>query len=179
MGKRIRLIVAAFLFVGWLGWLGATALTKSHAPVVSRVQAANATVAVVAELTNGEDGRAVHLIRQVPQLGPQPVALNEKADRPAIMVKVVETLKGGPAPDTQIGVANLPDCVGYTGPGRYLLLLNKDPASHFEANREAYMIVGRQHPSNAELSDIGPPTIYPYSDKTAEDIQKQVKKLLP
>ena len=36
MSKRVRLIIAATLFIGWLGGLSITALTKSRAPTVSR-----------------------------------------------------------------------------------------------------------------------------------------------
>ena len=179
MSKRIRLIVAAVLFVGWLGWLGATALTKSHAPIISRAQAAGATVVVVADLTTGEDGRVVHLIRQVPQQGAFPLALSEKADRPALVVKVLQSLKDGPAPEAQIGVANLPDCVGYAGPGRYLLLLNKDAASHFEGNRDAYLLAERPRLPGTDPSAVGLPVIYPWSDKTEADLLDQVKKLFP
>ncbi len=124
MTPRVRLLIAAALFVGWLGWLGFTALTKSRAPVVSRAQAAGASVPVVAELTTGEDGRAVFMVRQPPH--PMVTELKEKGDRPAIILKVAEQLTPtGPEAGAEIGVTNLPSCTGYTGPGKYLLLLNK------------------------------------------------------
>lgn len=176
-GARLRLAVAAALFVGWLGWLGYTALTKSQAPVVSRAQAAAATVAVVAELTTGEDGRGVMLLRRGPG-GPEVVELKEKADRPAVTAKVVEPLTGGPEAGSRIGVSNLPSCAGYSGPGTYLLLLNADPGAIVE-NVPAYAVVGQQRSPGADLADVGPPRIYPWTAATADDLRKQVQKLFP
>ena len=49
MSRRLRLIVAATLFVGWLAYLGYAALTKNHGPVISRAQAAACKYAVVAD----------------------------------------------------------------------------------------------------------------------------------
>ncbi len=95
--RRLRLAAAALLLVGWLGWLGYTAWAKYHGPVVSRSQAAAATLAVVARVPGG-DGAQV--------------------------VEVTEVLSGA-KPDAPLAVVNLADSVGYDGPGEYLLLLVK------------------------------------------------------
>jgi hypothetical protein len=60
---KVLLVVSAALFVGWIAWLSYTALTKSRAPIVSRAQAAAATVPVRAKLTTGVQDRAVKLKR--------------------------------------------------------------------------------------------------------------------
>ena len=151
MTPRVRLLVAAALFVGWLGWLGFTAVTKSRAPVVSRAQAAGADAVVVADLTAGEDGA------------------------PAAVATVIESLReGGPAAGS-IVVANLPKASGYSGPGKYLLLLNKDAPD----GPPLYRLTGQQRSPGADMADVGPPRIYPWTDKTADDMRKQVKKLFP
>jgi hypothetical protein len=68
---KIRLIATAALFVGWLAWLGYTALAKNRGPVVSHVQAAAAAHVVVGEVKRGAD------------------------DKPDPEVIVVESLKAG------------------------------------------------------------------------------------
>lgn len=170
------LLVTAVLFVGWMSWLGYTALTKSQAPVVSRAQAAGATTAVVAELAPGEDGRALMMLRQTDRV--EVVELKEKADRPAVAAKVAEALKGGPEKGARIAVIGLPDCTGYTGPGTYLLLLTEDKNAIVE-NKPAYRLVGAQRSPGADFGEIGAPRVYPWTDKTSADLRKQVEKLLP
>lgn len=101
MTPRVRLIVAAALFLGWLTWLSVTALTKSRAPVVSHAQAAVADVAVVADLTAGEGGA------------------------PAADATVTESLSAGGPAAGPIEVAELTKAQGFAGPGKYLLLLSK------------------------------------------------------
>lgn len=96
-GRKLRLAVAAALLVGWFGWLGYTAWAKYRGPVVSRSQAAAATLAVVARVPGGD--------------GPQ-------------VVDVTEVLSGA-KPDSPLTVLGLSDAVGYDGPGEYLLLLAK------------------------------------------------------
>src|SRR5437763_15878395 len=105
MNKKVRLALAVTLFLGWLGWLGYAALSKNRGPVVSHAQAAGATMAVIADLTDGANGK------------------------PSQFVTVVEPLmQGSPASGRQF-VSNLPEAQGYAGPGRYLLLLNPDPVA--------------------------------------------------
>ncbi len=101
-GRKLRLAAAAALFLGWLGWLGYTALSKNRGPVVSRAQAAAATLAVVAV---------------VPDDVTQPVA--------------VEQVLTGARPDGPLVVTNLADAAGLAGPGKYLLLLGKGRGDTF------------------------------------------------
>ncbi|HEY1191267.1 MAG TPA: hypothetical protein VGE74_26775 [Gemmata sp.] len=174
---RALLLVAAALFVGWMSWLGYTALTKSPAPIVSHAQAAGATVPVVAELTTGEDGRALMMLRRNP-FGPEVRELKEKAERPAVVVKVVEALKGGPKAGDSIAVSNLPSSAGYAGPGTYLLLLNADKDALVE-NAPVYVLAGAQQPAGADSGEAGALRLYPWTDRTAPDLRKQVLKLFP
>jgi hypothetical protein len=102
-GRKLRLAAAAALFVGWLGWLGYTALSKNRGPVVSRAQAAAATLAVVAHVPGVEGQQAV----------------------------VVEQVLSGARPDGPVVVTNLADAAGFAGPGLYLLLLGKGRGDTF------------------------------------------------
>lgn len=172
---RIRLFVAAALFIGWLGWLTVTALTKSHAPTVSHAQAAAATIPVRAELTNGVADKESFLRTPGPPVGETNRVLKEQADKPRYVVKVVEQLHaGGPAAGTEIGVPNLPACAGYAGPGEYLLLLNREDGATIDG-KPAYTLVGQQRsPGSPDLESTSP-RIYPWSP----DVAKQVKRLYP
>jgi hypothetical protein len=100
---KVRLAAAAALLAAWLGWLGYTAASKYRGPVVSKAQAAAATLAVVADVPAGE--------------GP-------------LVVEVREVLHGD-RPDGPVTVANLADAAGYDGPGEYLLLLTKTRGESF------------------------------------------------
>lgn len=102
-GAKLRLAVAAALLVGWLGWLGYTALTKNRGPVVSRAQAAAATLAVVAAVPGGDGPHTVEVKNEL---------LGKKPDGPLV-------------------VTNLADSAGYTGAGEYLLLLARGRGDAF------------------------------------------------
>ena len=94
MSPRWRFVLAAAAFLGWLGYLGYAAVTKSRAPAVSHIQSAAADAAVVAELGDG----------------------------PPATVAVVERL-WGQGPEGSVDVLNLANARGYAGPGKYLLYL--------------------------------------------------------
>jgi hypothetical protein len=175
---RVLLIVSGVLLVGWLSWLGYTALTKSRAPIVSRAQAAAATVPVRALLTTGvQDQPSYHV--HMERAGKVTTVFKAQADRPALVVEVVEKLHpDGPEPGTKIGVRNLPECGGYTGPGEYLLLLVKDDDATLD-DHPAYKLIGQQRSPGSELADVGQPMIYPWTDKTGDDLRQQVKRLFP
>lgn len=138
--KRIRLIVAAILFIAWLSYLGYAALTKDRGAVISRAQAAAARYYVVAEVIGGPDGK------------------------PEKQVKVLESLSNdGPAKESKIEVENLPRASGFTGTGQYLLLLTEAP----------FNVVGQQRSPGNDLSGVGPPLIYRWSD----DVRKQYETM--
>lgn len=154
---RIRLIVAAALFLGWLGWLGYTTLAKNHGPVVSKAQAAGATNPVVAEVT-AVGGK------------PQPE------------VKVIEPLKkdAGPKPGTAVLVANINEVHGFDGEGTYLLLLGTQPNARAipvdGKELQPYLVVGQQgSPGYESLAGSGPPMIYRWTPQ----VEGQARKLFP
>jgi hypothetical protein len=154
MSPRWRLIVAAGLLVGWLGVLSYTALTKSHAPIVSHAQAAAARQAVVALVTADAEGK------------PQP------------RVKVLESLlDGSPAADTELYVPNLPEARGFRGSGAYLLLLTENPLlRRFTIDGidlPALTLVGPQRSPGHDLAGLGPPLIYQWND----EVRKQFDNL--
>jgi hypothetical protein len=156
--KRLRLIVALVLFVGWMAYLGYAALTKSRGPFVSHIQAAAASYAIVAEVDADKDGK------------------------PTTRVKVVEVLPsavsaGGPAAGTECEVLNLQEVRGFEGRGQYLLLLVPDtfairnPADPHDIPR--YYVVGQQRSPGNDLTGVGKPAIYRWND----DVRKQYEKL--
>jgi hypothetical protein len=171
--------VSAVLLLGWLSWLGYTALTKSRAPIVSHAQAAGATVPVLARVTTGtKDMHAKH----ERHLSNAPVVVTplQGADgKPGFIVTVVEQLTpNGPEAGQQIGVTNLRDCAGFTGDGDYLLLLARDGENTIDKH-PSYYLVGQQRSPGSDLMDVGPPMIYRWDDKTGPDLRQQVKRLFP
>ena len=179
VGGKVALAVTAALFIGWLGWLSYTALTKSRAPVVSRAQAAAATVPVRVTLSAGsKDLKAMH--ERIGPGGAQVInPLQGDENKPAFVAEVVEKLHpNGPEAGTKIGVWNLPASAGYTGPGEYLLLLNRDGTATIDGH-PAYTLVGQQRSPGADLYDVGPPVVYPWTPQTDGDLRKQVARLFP
>jgi hypothetical protein len=153
---KIRLIATAALFVGWLAWLGYTALAKNRGPVVSHVQAAAAVHVIVGDVKRGAD------------------------DKPEPEVTVVESLKAGsPAAGTSIFVVNLADAKGFDGPGQYLLLLGENPLPRSipidGKELPMHSLVGMQRSPGYELSGTGSPTIY----RMSNEVRAQTKKLVP
>ena len=156
MNPRWRLILAAVLFLGWMGWLGYTALTKSHGPMVSHAQAAAATHPVVAKVMVGAD------------------------NKPTDKATVVEALSGnGPATGTEITVVNLSGATGFEGEGDYLLLLVPTPVWRGQPNPApalpTFEIVGQQRSPGNDLTGVGKPLIYRWN----EDVRRQYEKLHP
>lgn len=154
MPPRVRLVLAAVLFLGWMTWLGYAALVKSRGPVISTAQAAATAFPVVAELSAGPDGK------------------------PVAAVKVVESLKQGwPAVGTELHVVNLAEAHGFDGPGQYLLLLAAEPgglpAAKDAGGRSSVVVVGHQRSPGYDLAGTGKPTIYPWT----HDVKVQAAKL--
>jgi hypothetical protein len=150
--KRVRLIVAATLFIGWLGYLGYAALTKNRGPVISHAQAAVATHPVVAEVEAGPDGAPSGKARVVEALGDK-----------------------GPSAETEIFVTNLPAAQGFDGPGDYLLLLVPDTRGRFgrDDGPPAFAVVGQQRSPGNDLYGVGKPLVYRWTD----GVRKQFEKL--
>jgi hypothetical protein len=146
--RRIFLAVSGALLIGWFAWLSYTALTKSHEPILPRVQAAAARVAVRATVDADDKGA------------------------PLREVTVVEALlAGGPGPNEKIIVMNLPTARGFGGKGDYLLFLDPDPQILMPDGRPIYHVLGARGTIGA---DTDPPTIYAW----VPDVAAQAKRLL-
>lgn len=144
-GAKVRLLLAAAAFLGWLGYLGYAALSKSRGPVVSRVQAAAAQLAVRASIDGGAD--------------------------PAGPATVLESLtKDGPPVGTQLDVVNLngADVSGWAGTGEYLLFLER------LGTTDKYRVVGQQRSPGYDLGGVGKATIYRWSSDVEAQAKKLV-----
>jgi hypothetical protein len=143
---RIRLIVAALLLAGWLGFLGYLALGHAKAVVVSRSQLLVASHIVKAE-----------------------VDPHSKEPRD---VKVLESfgnqhLPAGPIVVENIGEARLPGGKEPAGAGVFLLLLERTALHQFR-------VVGAAGSSVAEPSRLF--LIYPWSDEVERQVREQLSK---
>ena len=80
-GARIRLIVAAALFLGWMVWLALAVADKGSVDPVSRAQLTEATILVTAEVTSvdGKPASKVKVLKRLSATGPA-----EGADDPVI-----------------------------------------------------------------------------------------------
>lgn len=150
--KRVRLVIALLLFVGWISYLGYAALTKSRSPIVSHAQVAATSVAIVAEVVISQE------------------------DKPSIHVKVIQSLTpSGPPPGTEVTVLNLPNTRGFDGPGEYLLLLQPEFSFMHDAHElPPYSVVSQQRSPGNDPSGVGKPAIYRWND----DVRKQAELLL-
>ncbi len=139
---RIQLIVAAALFAGWVSWLGYTVSQKGRTAVLSRAQLTAATHLLVADVTLTPEGL------------------------PSTTVKVVQVLRGGGTPGSDVEVLNLPSTLPpgekeFPGSGTYLLAVVGDGKS--------YTLAGL--PSSpgydaAAYGTKGRPPVYPWTDDT-------------
>jgi hypothetical protein len=158
---RVRLVVAAALFFGWLCWLGYLAWFKTTPVVVSHSQVMASSRIVVGE---------VHL----------------DADSGALRkdVTVVEDLRPvGPPLAGTITVTNL-DKAEIAGGGRfrdgqkYLLLLSHEPTAEpnvFELTRPPGRVY-RPPPPNERRVELGRPWAYSWDN---EDVRRQFEALVP
>lgn len=147
---RVRLIAAAVLFAGWLGWLGAAVYQARYAPkppvVVSRAQLTAATHLVVADVAAGEEGL------------------------PGAGVKVVQVLRGdGLQAGSAVEVMNLPTAkppgpAPFPGPGTYLLPLVGDG--------KTFRVAGLPRSPGYEATTEERPPIYPWDDDTRAQLRR-------
>ena len=142
MNPRVRLILAAAAFLGWLGYLGYAAATKSRAPIVSHIQAAAAKAAVVADVTAGPEGR--------PSAG-----------------VVAEKLWGDAAPAGPVEIVNLPGTRGFGGPGKYLLYLVRVQGEWAVVGPQRF-----HSPGDSIKDTSAAPLIYPWSDDVRKQDEK-------
>jgi hypothetical protein len=153
---RVRLAVAAALFVGWLGWLGYLAATGTDTVVLSRPQFLVSNLYVVADLEGGPDH-------------PGDVVTVREASGPAAGEK-------GVARHAKLTVKNLPLVgrdQGWDGPGEYILALTR--------NRDGTCLVTATPPSpgyppaGEGRVPGGRLRIYPATDRTL----RQLRAIVP
>lgn len=147
-GARLRLVLAAAAFLGWIGWLGYAVSQSGRTAVVSRAQIVGATHGVVAEVTVDGEG-----------LPGETATVKESVLGPAL-----------PAGST-IAVLNLrsalPAGAKEISPGTYLLFLVGDGKS--------YRIVGTPASPGYEPAAAARPAIYPWTPETRSQIQSLLK----
>jgi len=149
-GARIRLIVAAALFLGWMVWLALAVADKGTVVPLSRAQLAEATVLVTAEVSAVEG-------------------------KPGTRVKVLMRLSAtGPAEGTEIDIDNLPKATvpgrNFPGEGIYLLPLVPRDGSGFG-------IAGLPRSPGYEAVTPAHPAIYPWSEATQSQLRALGYKL--
>jgi hypothetical protein len=148
--SRLRLAVAATLFVGWLSWLVYLAATGTDDVVLSRPQFLVANVHVVAKL-GGENTPAGD----------------------AVVQKVFWDVrgKGKLSPGEKIKITNLPECVdqGWMGPGEYILALMSDKDTYRVAPTPR--TPGYPHGRNAPANRPGPPRIYAATESRERQLE--------
>ena len=144
---RVRLLLAAALFFGWMAWLGTAVLQRGSVLLVSRAQVTGATHLVVAAVTAGNDGL------------------------PMTKTKVIETLRGdvtvGEIDVTNLHAAQPPGASGFPGAGEYLLPLTAN------ADGKTFVVAGLPRSPGYEPAMPQRPVIYPWTD----DVKKQVSHL--
>jgi hypothetical protein len=139
---RIRLIIAAALFVGWLGWLTYLAATGTQPIILSRPQLLMANAVVRAELTGSDDAPDDHITVQEVLSGSK------------------EQLEGA-----TLEIESLSTCgraEGWTGPGIYLLALSKSGNTYRIAQVPPVSL------GYDPKHDPKPLRIYPYGDRLKE-----------
>ena len=145
-GARVRLIVAAALFGGWMLWLALAVLDKGKVDPVSRAQLTEANILVTAEVVAGPDGK------------------------PSGKVKIAKRIStAGPVEGSEIEVANLPQAVvpdkGFPGTGIYLLpLVTRDNL--------IFSIAGLpRSPGYEAITNPPHPRIYPWTEATQAQLR--------
>ena len=147
---RIRLIVVAAVFAGWLGYLGYLALGQAKPIVVSRSQLLSATFVIKADVGINETVKGIGHVTVRESFG------NQRIPEETILIE-------------NIGQARLPGgkTVYASGTGMYLLMLERTGAGK-------YRLVSAP---GAASSDIQSPLllVYPWN----ADVERQIGELLP
>jgi hypothetical protein len=152
--SKVRLVLAAVMFLAWIGYLAYLAATTARPVVLSRPQFLEADLYVIAELKNGAN-----------------------PDAPAAEVSVREVVwsaKGAQANGSLV-VKNLPLCgrkFGWDGPGEYILALKRD-----EDPRGSYLVApvprspGYVGVEPDPQTGLTPGPIYPATPETRRQLE--------
>jgi hypothetical protein len=147
-GKRIRLVLAATAFFGWILWLAIAVRGNGKVPVVSRAQLTAASCLVVADVT----------------------ITDQNLVAPRVTVSSVVSGPGVNAGDV-VTVVNLPKAIAagtYAVPvaGPHLIPLAKTPDGFWK-------VAGLPPSPGYNLADPDRPLIYPWND----DVKRQLRRL--
>ncbi len=145
--KRLA-ILAAGLFLAWIGWLAYLAITAARPVVLSRPQFLVSDLDVIAQVEETKTGP------------------NQKAT----VKEVYWPLRDRPiSVDQTILVTNLEACTGWQGPGRYILAL------HHGTEGNEVVAPGKSPgfpPASPEFGQtVARPRIYPVTDETIRQLE--------
>jgi hypothetical protein len=143
-GARMRLVIAAALFAAWLGWLAYLAATTTRPVVLSRPQFLVSTLDVVADVRAADAEPAADVIVRKVHWPLQ--------DRQGLV-------------DKEIHVVNLADCIGWAGPGSYILPLVRDG--------DAYRVAAiPPSPGYNALNDQAAVRVYPATEEALHQLDE-------
>ena len=159
---RVRLVVAAVLFFGWLGWLAYLAYFKTHPIVVSRSQVMAANRYVVAKIKFEPDTGALSKeVTVETDLHPQGPPLTGTIRVPNL--ETAEIVGGG---------------TRFEADKQYLLLLSPLPGGNeqiFELTRPPGRIY-RPPPPNNKRTEPGRPYAYRWDN---DEVRRQFEAMKP
>lgn len=145
---RVRLVLAAAAFLGWLAWLAVAVYSNGKVPVVSRAQLTAATCLVVADVSIGDRSLVVGTVTVSSVVSGQGAVVGEV-----------------------LTVANLPKAIAA---GRYAL---PSPGPHLiplaKTADGLWKVAGLPPSPGYNLQDPDRPLIYPWD----EDVKKQLRGL--
>jgi hypothetical protein len=148
--QRRRLILAAGLFVAWIGWLAYLAVTATRPTVLSHSQFLVSELDVIAQVTQGPRG-------------PDPQVTVEEVRWPA---QDNEKLKGRKI--TIVNLDTFEERDGWTGPGHYILPLKR-------RNEDSFMVVSPPMSPGFDPIKARPPRIYRETPETLRQLVSIIK----
>jgi hypothetical protein len=146
--QRRLLILAAGLFLAWIGWLAYLAITATRPIVLSRPQFLVSDLDVIAQVEETKTG----------------------VNHEATVKEVYWPLQGRPVSSgDKIVLTNLEGCTGWQGPGRYILAL------HHGTEGNEVVAPGKSPgfpPASPELGQtVARPRIYPVTSETIRQLE--------
>ncbi len=165
--SRVRLTVAAILFLGWIGWLAYLAATTTRPVVLSRPQFLAADLYAIATLKRGPDDADLPAEEATVQ---QVVWSkdNDDLEGKTIVVKnliVVKTVMKGDPPQAE---STQEPTEGWAGPGVYLIPLTRKT----QLGQSVYEVTRiPRSPGYPSRDVLGPARIYPATPVARRELQ--------
>jgi len=139
--RKLLLYMLLVTFVAWIGFL-IWQTRDAHAIIVSRSQMSVASIAILADVTETEEGLPSKVVARFEALD-----ATDDAKLPK---------------DGKLEVLNLADCRGFRKPGTYLLLLNK--------LGESFMVV--TPPKSPGYESLQRPIIYLWTPEVRQQFEQ-------